>query len=147
VRRTEFIPKHRTSSFRQPTSTRDRRKGSGSTSSRFSTPTNACSSLLPLAHRLAGGSGAFSFRSFPSGCWRSGFEVLLPTNHIAKGESYSAERPGAGEPAVPVSARASENAAATPRPIYMLPVTQRWPVMNRGLAARIHRLAEPAAIA
>jgi hypothetical protein len=29
----------------------------------------------------------------------------------------------------------------------MPPVTQRWPVMNRGLAARIHRLAEPAAMA
>jgi hypothetical protein len=75
------------------------------------------------------------------------FEALLPMNHPVKGKSYSAGRTGAGEPDASVSARASENAAATPRPIYMLPVTQRWQVMNRGLAARIHRLAEPAAMA
>ena len=146
-------------------------EASGSTSSlRFSAHTNARSSLPPLAHRLAGGSGAFSFRSFPSVCCiasslnasrssRSctftanqvtgdhGFEALLAMNHPVKGKSYSAGRPGAGEPDAPVSARASENAAATPRPMYMPPVIQRWPVMNRGLAARIHRLAEPAAMA
>src|SRR3989442_3534670 len=61
-----FIPKLRTSLYRQPSSTSAKRTASGSTSSlRFSTRMSACSSFLPLALRSAGGSGVFWYPSFP----------------------------------------------------------------------------------
>ena len=108
MRSVEFHPEDRTSSFRQPGSTRAKRLGSGWTSfSRFSARTNDCSSFLPPARRLAAGSGVFWFRGFPtascivaslsaSTSWRSctftvdpatgghGSEMMLPSSALQR---------------------------------------------------------------